>query len=88
MKKMILAVLAVAALAGCDQTITRQFGGTTNVSIPEGTMFVGITWKENDLWVTYFDPKSGKCYFKEQSRVGVLEGQVIISNCNPVGIQK
>lgn len=87
MKKILLSALAVIALAGCDQSLTRNFGGTTNVSIPQDAQLLNVTWKEHNLWVLYFEPSTGRCVFKEQSVVGVLQGSVVIEKCNPLTVK-
>ena len=83
--KKILIVAAALALAGCDQYVTRTFGGETTLAIPSGTQLVSMTWKGTDLWYLYFDPKTNRCVFQESSAVGMMEGSVVIQNCNPVG---
>ncbi len=92
MKKMRSLVLALAAsslalLAGCEQQMARSFGGTVKVDIPAGTQLVTVTWKGSDLWVLYFDPRTNTCTFKEDSTYGVMEGAVVIANCNPATLR-
>ena len=83
--KKILIVAAALALVGCDQYVTRTFGGETKLAIPAGTQLMSMTWKGTDLWYLYFDPATNRCVFQESSTVGVMEGTVVVPNCNPVG---
>lgn len=81
-----LALLVLGALAGCsEQSMTRSFGGNMSVQIPAGTQLVTMTWKEANLWVLYYDPKTKACTFAENSVHGVFQGTVTIPNCDPVG---
>ena len=82
------AAVAVVGLSGCDQYFTRTFGGETKLSIPAGTQLVTVTWKGTDLWYLYYEPATNRCVFKESSTVGVLEGSVVIPNCDPVTVAK
>lgn len=82
--KKILIVAAALALVGCDQYVTRTFGGETKLEIPSGTQLVSMTWKGTDLWYLYYNPETNRCVFQESSAVGMMEGSVVIQNCNPV----
>lgn len=84
MKKILIVAVALA-LAGCDQYVTRTFGGETKLAIPSGTQLMSMTWKGTDLWYLYYNPETNRCVFQESSAVGVMEGSVVIQNCNPVG---
>jgi hypothetical protein len=64
-------------------TVARRFGGTLTVELPTNAQFLGATWKEDSLWVTYYEPQAKRCVFKEFSRMGLVEGDVVIPNCNP-----
>lgn len=88
MKTLVITAIAAFALAGCDQYVTRTFGGESKLAIPSGTRLVTVTWKGTDLWYLYYDPATKRCVFKESSTAGVLEGSVVIEQCNPVTIQK
>lgn len=65
-------------------TVARRFGGTLTVELPANAKFLSATWKEDSLWVTYFEPQSKRCVFKEFSRMGLVEGDVVIPNCDPI----
>lgn len=84
MKTAIIIAAAVLALAGCDQYVTRTFGGETKINIPSGTQLVSMTWKGTDLWYLYYIPETNRCVFQESSAVGVMEGTVVVENCNPI----
>jgi hypothetical protein len=36
------------------------------------------------LWIENYDPANNTCEFREYSRGDLLEGRVIIKNCNPL----
>jgi hypothetical protein len=83
MKK--LAILAVlAALTSCTENQrAKNFGGSAKVELPQGTKFVGATWKEDALWYAYrparADEKPETVTLKEQSSFGLLQGEVVFS---------
>ena len=87
MKTAVIIAAAVLALAGCDQYVTRTFGGETKIHIPIGTQLVSMTWKGTDLWYLYYNPETNRCVFQESSTVGVMEGKVVVENCNPVTVK-
>jgi len=87
MKKIFAIGVAALALTGCEQAVTRNFGGDMAYEIPAGTQLVGITWKQSNMWVLYYDPNTKACTFKESSLYGALEGSVTIKNCNPVTVE-
>lgn len=84
----VLAAAAALLLSGCDQFVARNFGGDIQVSIPPGTQLVTMTWKESNLWVLYYDPKTGTCTFREDAVGDVLEGTVTIADCNPIALAR
>lgn len=70
---------------GLENYLARRFGGTLTVDLPANAQFLNATWKEESLWVTYFESSNNRCVFKEYSRYGIMEGDVVIKSCNPVG---
>jgi hypothetical protein len=88
------AAVVVAALLGIvggsayyfhfQQILVKRWGGVMQVSVPEGQRHLGVTWKDDNLWIESFDPASNTCEFREYSRGDVLQGRVIIENCNPL----
>jgi hypothetical protein len=42
------------------------------------------TWKDDNLWIENYDPKTNTCHFREYSKGAMLEGKVLIKNCNPL----
>lgn len=70
---------------GLENYLARRFGGTLTVDLPANAQFLNATWKEESLWVTYFESRNNRCVFKEYSRYGIMEGDVVIKGCNPVG---
>jgi|WetSurSiteA1Bulk_404760.scaffolds.fasta_scaffold138131_1 hypothetical protein len=81
----VIAVSIVTAvfLRGCDQKITKKYGGTTSITLNEGDKLEMVTWKDDQLW-TQTRPRTPtetpvKHEFREHSKYGVLEGKVIIT---------
>jgi hypothetical protein len=89
-----VAALVVAALIGLvgasayyfhyQQILVKRWGGVMHVSVPDGQRHLGVTWKDDNLWIESFDPASNTCEFREYSRGDLLQGLVVIKNCNPL----
>lgn len=87
MKKLIAAIVAVVGLVGltgCEQYVTNKLGGTTELKIPEGSRLVNVTWKLDNIWYLVYFENTNTCHFKESTSMGVLEGTVVIKDCNPI----
>lgn len=69
-----------------QQVFVKRWGGIMTISVPEGQYHVATTWKEDNLWIENYDPKSNTCVFSEYSRGNLLQGRVTIKNCNPLGV--
>ncbi|MBB5213201.1 hypothetical protein [Microbulbifer hydrolyticus] len=67
-----------------EQVFVKRFGGVMRISVPEGQRHLGATWKDDNLWVENYDPKTNECIFAEYSKGNLLEGRVVIRNCNPL----
>ena len=85
---------ATASLGSClwfgvlQNIAARNWGGTMTLNLPANARLINITWKEDSVWYLYYDQASGNCYFKEDSRHGLIEGGVLVKSCNPLGIEK
>lgn len=86
-----IAIAAVIGLIGAmayyfhyQQIFVKRWGGVMSVSVPEGQHHIGVTWKDDNLWVENYDPANNTCEFREYSRGDLLQGRVIIKNCNPL----
>jgi hypothetical protein len=55
-----------------------------SLSVPKGQIHISATWKGDNLWIENYDPETDKCIFSEYSKGNLLEGRVIIKNCNPM----
>lgn len=80
-------VLTVGTLAYYfyfEQVFVKRYGGVMSISSVEGQLHLGSTWKDDHLWVESWDPATNKCHFREYARSGLLEGSVVIENCNPL----
>ena len=67
-----------------QQMFVKRWGGVMSISVPEGQYHMGVTWKDDNLWIENFDPANNTCEFREYSRGDLLQGRVIIKNCNPL----
>ena len=92
MTKNITTVAAAAvfflALAACDNTVAKHFGGTMTVELEKDQKFVNCSWKgggeksSTSLWILTRVRKEGEApetyKYIEKSTFGVLEGTVTI----------
>lgn len=67
-----------------QQIFVKRFGGVMSISVPAGQHHMGVTWKDDNLWIENYDPANNVCEFREYSRGDLLQGRVIIKNCNPL----
>jgi hypothetical protein len=67
-----------------QQIFVKRWGGVMSISVPEGQRHIGVTWKDDNLWVENYDPANNTCEFREYSRGDLLQGRVIIKNCSPL----
>lgn len=67
-----------------EQILVKHYGGSMIIQIPDGQHHLGVTWKDDHLWIENYDPIKNECIFREYSRGSVLEGQVKLRNCNPL----
>lgn len=81
--------IAIVVFAGIfhfylEQMFVKRWGGTMSVNVPDGQYHVTATWKDDNLWIENYDPKTNTCIFQEYSRGNVLQGHVKIKNCNHI----
>jgi hypothetical protein len=67
-----------------QQVFVKRWGGVMSVTVPDGQRHMTATWKDDHLWIENFDPKTNSCIFTEYSKGNLLEGKVVIKNCNPL----
>lgn len=67
-----------------EQLLVKRYGGTMSLTQPAGTYHMGMTWKDDHLWIQSYDPRTNECLFREYSRGSVLQGEVRVRQCNPV----
>lgn len=82
-----LAILFISWLAyffHFQQMFVKNYGGVMSIKVPDGQMHIAATWKDENLWIENYDPESNTCYFNEYSKGNMLEGKVVIKNCNPL----
>jgi len=82
------AVVLVIGLAAYyfhfQQIFVKRYGGVMTISVPKGQLHIAATWKDDNLWIENYDPKTNTCHFREFSRGNMLQGKVTIQNCNPL----
>jgi len=66
-----------------EQHWVKNLGGTMTISVPKGLIHLGTTWKDENMWIENYDPKTNTCYFTEYAKGHLLEGRVVIKHCNP-----
>ncbi|QNR70375.1 hypothetical protein IAQ67_28890 (plasmid) [Paenibacillus peoriae] len=75
----LLIIVGSLCLSGCNG-VTRSLGGTQTITLEENQKLVNVTWKDKSLWILTRPAKAGEkpeTYdFKEESNLGVLEGEV------------
>jgi hypothetical protein len=67
-----------------ENVFVKRWGGVMSLTVPQGQHHLGATWKDDNLWVENYDPATNTCEFREYSKGNLLQGRVIIKNCNPV----
>ena len=67
-----------------QQIFVKRYGGVMSISVPAGQVHLAATWKDDNLWIENYDPKTNTCYFNEYSRGNLLQGKVTIKDCNPL----
>ncbi len=67
-----------------EQVFVKRWGGVMTIKVPDGQYHITATWKEDNLWVENYDPKTNACVFSEYSRGNLLQGRVTLKNCNPL----
>ncbi len=67
-----------------QQLFVKRWGGVMSISVPDGQMHLAATWKDDNLWIENYDPKTNRCIFSEYSKGNLLQGKVTIKNCNPL----
>lgn len=78
-----LIVLYVSCSRGCsEQSMTRNWGGETEVNLEPNRKLLEVTWKDSSLWYLTREMKEDEeaedYIFQEKDTTGWLEGRVII----------
>ena len=80
----IFVIGAAAYFFHYQQIFVKRWGGVMSVTVPAGQYHISLTWKDDNLWVENYDPATNTCIFREYSRGDLLQGKVIVKNCNPL----
>ncbi|MGB8434184.1 MAG: hypothetical protein WCE38_07995 [Burkholderiales bacterium] len=67
-----------------EQLFVKRYGGVMSISVPAGQHHIAVTWKDDNLWVENYDPATNTCIFSEYSRGNLLQGKVVLKDCNPL----
>lgn len=67
-----------------QQLFVKRYGGVMAIRVPDGLYHIAATWKDDNLWIENYDPRTNECIFSEYSKGNLLEGRVTIKNCNPL----
>ena len=67
-----------------EQMFVKRWGGTMTINMSKDERHIALTWKDDNLWIENYDPKTNSCTFQEYSRGNMLEGRVVLKNCNPL----
>ncbi len=68
-------------VGGCQQIITRKYGGSMTVKLDPNIKLVNVTWKDDHLWLLTTARTNGSPViynFEEKSVLGILQGNVKI----------
>lgn len=71
-----------------QQIFVKRYGGVMTIKVPTGQLHIAATWKDDNLWIENYDPKTNTCHFSEYSRGNLLEGKVTIKDCNPLYLKR
>jgi hypothetical protein len=80
----VLAIGFVAYTFHFQQIFVKRYGGIMTVTVPAGEVHIAATWKDDNLWIENYNPQTNNCFFREYSRGNLLQGKVVIKNCNPL----
>jgi len=67
-----------------EQVFVKRYGGVMSIAVPKGQHHIAATWKDDNLWIENFDPVTNTCHFREYSKGNLLQGKVMIKDCNPL----
>ncbi|MDH5712288.1 MAG: hypothetical protein OEZ15_11600 [Gammaproteobacteria bacterium] len=67
-----------------QQVFVKHYGGVMAITVPQGQHHIAATWKDDNLWIENYEPKTNTCHFNEYSRGNLLQGKVTIKNCSPL----
>ncbi len=70
-----------------EQVFVKRYGGVMSITVPDGQLHITATWKDDNLWIENYDPQTNTCHFNEYSKGNLLQGKVVIKNCNPFRAQ-
>lgn len=78
--KLVILLFVLISITACEQTISRNFGGSTTITLKPGEKLIEATWKDDNLWYltepmdSDYVPKTK--VLKESAVLGVMNGTV------------
>lgn len=70
---------AAVMLAGCTENErAKNFGGTMEIKLKPNEKLINVTWKDADIWVLTTDTLTGVAYLRENSSLGIWNGEITI----------
>ena len=67
-----------------QQLFVKRLGGVMSITMPAHTRHLGATWKDDNLWIETYHPDKQECVFQEYSKGNLLQGRVVIKQCQPI----
>jgi len=75
-------LLSLMLLSGCEQSVTKNFGGSMTLELTPNQKLEMITWKDDSLWYLtrpmIEDDIPETHTFQQSSEFGVFEGTITI----------
>lgn len=84
----VLVIALIAYYFHFQQIFVKRYGGVMSISVPKGQVHIAATWKDDNLWIENYDPATNTCHFSEYSKGNLLQGKVVIKDCNPIRWQQ
>lgn len=71
-----IALIAVIPTSCTQNTMSKNFGGSLEITLKENEELLNANWKDESLWITTRNTKTGEVIYKEVSPLGIIEGEV------------
>jgi len=75
-------LVSTLLLTGCDQMLSRNFGGTMTVDVPNCERVVDVTWKADEFWYATRPMRPGETpehwTFRQQRMFNITGNGVVV----------